>query len=58
MTSIRMRWKMTAMATAAAIALTTLQSEACTGIMPKTNDGPIVHGRTVEFGVILLPEFR
>jgi penicillin V acylase-like amidase (Ntn superfamily) len=31
---------------------------ACTGIMLKTNDGSIVHGRTVEFGITIVPPLQ
>ncbi len=40
-------------AAAAAFALVTQQAAACTGIMLKTKDGSIVHGRTVEFGIYI-----
>ncbi|MGD9924569.1 MAG: linear amide C-N hydrolase [Pseudorhodoplanes sp.] len=38
-------------AAAAVLALVAQQVSACTGIMLKTKDGAIVHGRTLEFGV-------
>jgi len=40
-------------AAGAALALLGQQATACTGIMLKTKDGSIVHGRTVEFGVTI-----
>ena len=40
-----------ATAVALAFALVTQQAAACTGILLKTKDGSIVHGRTVEFGI-------
>ncbi len=42
-----------ALVAAMAFALVTQQAEACTGIMLKTKDGSIVHGRTVEFGFVI-----
>lgn len=42
-----------ALAAAAAFALVTQQTQACTGIMLRNTDGTVVHGRTVEFGAVV-----
>jgi choloylglycine hydrolase len=41
------------LAAAAMFALVAQQVSACTGIMLKMKDGAIVHGRTLEFGVMV-----